>query len=81
MLKNRYNDDNKIECGIDEAGRGSLWGPLYAGAVVWPHESVWTQEVRDISEKIKDSKKLSEKKRNILYDDIKKYAEIGRAHV
>ena len=74
MLKNRYNDDNKIECGIDEAGRGSLWGPLYAGAVVWPHESVWTQEVRDISEKIKDSKKLSEKKRNILYDDIKKYA-------
>jgi ribonuclease HII len=59
---------------IDEAGRGSLWGPLYAGAVVWPDESDWTPEIRASSEKIKDSKKLSEKKRNILIHDIKKYA-------
>jgi ribonuclease HII len=66
MLKSRYTEDTKIECGIDEAGRGSLWGPLYAGAVVWPDESTWTPEIRASSEKIKDSKKLSEKKRNIL---------------
>jgi len=74
MLKARYAEDTNIECGIDEAGRGSLWGPLYAAAVVWPDESTWTPEIRASSKKIKDSKKLSEKKRNILSHDIKKYA-------
>jgi len=35
MLLLRHKDDTLIECGIDEAGRGSLWGPLYADAVIW----------------------------------------------
>lgn len=74
MLKNRYKTDTKIECGIDEAGRGSLWGPLYAAAVVWPDESDWTEEIKSISAQIKDSKKLSAKKRDKLYNEIKKYA-------
>ena len=37
MLK-QYLDEFKIEVGLDEAGRGCLFGPVCVGAVVWPHE-------------------------------------------
>ncbi len=49
-------------CGIDEVGRGPLAGPVVAGAVILPRDC-------DILY-INDSKKLSEKKRNLLYDEI-----------
>ena len=49
-------------CGVDEAGRGPLAGPVYAGAVILP------DGMEDIG--IDDSKKLSEKKREVLYDKI-----------
>ena len=75
MLKSRYKYDNSIEAGLDEAGRGCLWGPFYAGAVIWRPETEWTDEIRSLSEKIKDSKKISEKKRNIIYEGIMKHAE------
>jgi len=74
MLSSRYKKDDVIECGIDEAGRGSLWGPLYAGAVIWKDESLWDTELRKLSEQIKDSKKISAKKRQLIYDGICKYA-------
>jgi ribonuclease HII len=74
MLKSRYLEDTQIEAGIDEAGRGCLWGPLVAGAVIWLPESEWTDEIREISQNIKDSKKLSGKKRKILVEQIKNYA-------
>lgn len=49
-------------CGIDEVGRGPLAGPVVAGAVILPKdcEILW----------VNDSKKLSEKKREVLYDEI-----------
>ena len=49
-------------CGIDEAGRGPLAGPVVAGAVILPEdcEILW----------LNDSKQLSEKKREALYDEI-----------
>jgi ribonuclease HII len=49
-------------CGIDEAGRGPLAGPVVAGAVILPEdcEILW----------LNDSKQLSEKKREELYDEI-----------
>lgn len=75
MLKSRYKYDTSLEAGFDEAGRGCLWGPFHAAAVIWKQESEWTDEIRRLSEKIKDSKKLSEKKRNALYEDIMKHAE------
>ncbi len=53
-------------CGIDEVGRGPLAGPVVAGAVILPKNC-------DILY-INDSKKLSEKKRNLLYDEIMKKA-------
>jgi ribonuclease HII len=81
MLKPRYKEDTVIEAGIDEAGRGCLWGPLIAAAVIWPPESSWTLEQRAVSEQIKDSKKVSSKKRRKLREEIEKMAvafAIGR---
>ena len=56
----QYLDETKVELGIDEAGRGCLFGPVTVAAVIWPHTDV------DPSLEIKDSKKLSEKKRLLL---------------
>ena len=53
---------------IDECGRGPLWGPVYAAAVIWDE----TKEiVPPFPVKSWDSKKLSEKKRKLLYEYIK----------
>ena len=49
-------------CGVDEAGRGPLAGPVCAAAVILPRGLV--------IEGLNDSKKLSEKKREALYDEI-----------
>ena len=53
-------------CGIDEAGRGPLAGPVFAAAVILP------EDLGDLG--INDSKKLSEKKRDALFDIIKEKA-------
>ena len=81
MLKPRFKEDSKVEAGIDEAGRGCLWGPLVAAAVIWPSESFWSEEVRKISEQIRDSKKLSAKRRKVLEQHIQTHAvawSVGR---
>lgn len=49
-------------CGVDEAGRGPLAGPVYAAAVILPQGLV--------IDGLNDSKKLSEKKRELLYDKV-----------
>jgi ribonuclease HII len=74
MLKSRHTVDDVAEVGIDEAGRGCLWGPLVAAAVVWPDESTWTEELRAISGKLRDSKKVSPKLRATLELKIKEHA-------
>lgn len=74
MLKSRYAPDSKVEVGVDEAGRGCFWGPLVAAAVEWPDETTWTEEIRAVSAQIKDSKKVSPKRREVLEEAIKKYA-------
>ena len=56
--------------GIDEAGRGPLAGPVVAAAVK-------IREYHDFFEEINDSKKLSEKKREKLFDKILTYCEVG----
>ena len=60
--KSFYNDSVQILCGVDEARRGPLAGPVCAAAVILPKETV--------IEGLNDSKKLSEKKREQLYDVI-----------
>ena len=57
----QYGDVTYI-CGIDEAGRGPLAGPVVAGAVILPKDC----EILYLN----DSKKLSAKKREELYDEI-----------
>lgn len=58
--------DQVIICGVDEAGRGPLAGPVAAGAVILPREA----EIFYLN----DSKKLTEKRRDELYDRIKECA-------
>ena len=70
----RYLYDDKIEVGIDEAGRGCLFGRLYVGAVVLPAELDCFFDNGQALMEIKDSKKLSERKRDILYDYVKECA-------
>ena len=55
-----------LVCGVDEAGRGPLMGPVCAAAVILPKNTV--------IEGLNDSKKLSEKKRESLFDVIKEKA-------
>ena len=73
-LQIRYSTDFKVEMGLDEAGRGCFWGPIFAGAVIWPPEEEWTDEHREWTAQIKDSKKMSEKKRNTLAKVIQSIA-------
>jgi ribonuclease HII len=67
----RFLDDDSIEVGIDEAGRGALFGRMYVGAVVLPKELDCFFDNGAALKEIKDSKKLSERKREILYDYVK----------
>lgn len=60
------NDGFYCVCGVDEAGRGPLAGPVYAAAVVLPEGCS--------IDGLDDSKKLTEKKREALYDVIKNTA-------
>ena len=64
----QFYEKNKIEVGIDEAGRGCLFGPVCVGAVIWLDEDPIKD---DKNYEIKDSKKVSEKKRTLLKDYIK----------
>jgi ribonuclease HII len=57
-----YAKGYNLVCGIDEAGRGPLCGPVVAAAVILPKDMY--------IEGVNDSKKLTEKKREKLYDDI-----------
>ena len=60
LLKTSFCAIPTVELGLDEAGRGCFWGPFFAGAVIWPPEDEWTDEHREWTPKIKDSKKMSE---------------------
>ncbi len=59
--------NNRIICGVDEAGRGPLAGDVYAAAVIFREGTV--------IDGINDSKKLTEKKREALFDVIISEAE------
>lgn len=68
----KYSEYEYI-CGIDEVGRGPLAGPVYAAAVILPKD----KEILYLN----DSKKLSEKKREELYDVIMENAvAVGIGH-
>ena len=60
--KKLYESGIEDICGIDEAGRGPLAGPVVVGAVILPEDS--------FIEGVNDSKKISEKKREKIYEQI-----------
>lgn len=66
LLKEREDELRKkgfqFICGIDEAGRGPLAGPVVIASVIMPEDSM--------IEGVNDSKKISEKKREKIYDQI-----------
>ena len=62
MEKELYDKGFEYICGIDEAGRGPLAGPVVVAGVIMPKDSM--------IEGVNDSKKVSEKKREKLYDMI-----------
>jgi ribonuclease HII len=65
-LKNYYSENNNFEAGLDEAGRGCLFGPVYTACVIWN---------KNISHPdIQDSKKLTKKRREAVVEFIKENA-------
>lgn len=62
----KYIDDKEYLCGVDEAGRGPLAGPVVVASVILPKDS----NILGIN----DSKKISEKKREELFEKIKEEA-------
>ena len=64
--KDLYNKGFKNICGIDEAGRGPLAGPVVVAGVIMPKDSM--------IEWVNDSKKVTERRREILYEKIKEEA-------
>ncbi len=64
--KDLYSKGFKNICGIDEAGRGPLAGPVVVAGVIMPEDSM--------IEFVNDSKKVTEKRREKLYDIIKEEA-------
>ena len=68
-MLSRYMNKDKIEVGVDEAGRGPMLGRVYTAAVIL------TPEEEDFNHSLmRDSKKLSERKRLMAFDYIKEYA-------
>lgn len=64
-LLNYFRDDSTLEAGIDEAGAGCLAGPLVVSSVIW------NPNIDDeFSKMLNDSKKISEKKREMLTEYI-----------
>lgn len=61
-----YRETHPVICGVDEAGRGPLAGPVVAAAVILPEGY--------IPEGLNDSKKVSPKKREKLFDEIREKA-------
>jgi ribonuclease HII len=65
MLLNRYTE-LKLECGVDESGAGTAFGPVVAAAVIMPAD--WSHPL------LNDSKKVTEKRRILLAEEIKNNA-------
>jgi ribonuclease HII len=73
-LKRQWFENDEVEVGLDEAGRGSLWGRLYVGAVILSPEDEAYFDNGAALRAIKDSKKLTRRRRAILDDYIRENA-------
>ena len=55
-----YSDDDSIEIGVDEAGRGPMFGPVYSAAVILPKSSEYNHSLMKDSKRFSSEKKLLE---------------------
>jgi ribonuclease HII len=69
-----WHTKNRLEAGVDEAGRGSFIGDLYVASVIWSHAKSDYDHKSSLFSEIKDSKKLTAKKREELAEYIKENA-------
>lgn len=70
-VRRRGGDYKKIICGLDEAGRGALAGPIVIAGVVLPSGFRFQKVFKGV---VKDSKELSKQQRETLFRIIEKYA-------
>ncbi|MFA4817181.1 MAG: ribonuclease HII [Parcubacteria group bacterium] len=84
MIKSTFDLENQLIAdgyefiiGIDEAGRGPLAGPVVASAVCFKTSDVFIGLRHPMSKLIRDSKMLSEKQRESLFDFIHEYFHVG----
>ena len=73
-LRRAWIPDGCVEVGLDEAGRGSLWGRLYVGAVILSPDNDDYPDEGELLRQITDSKKLSRKRRAVLATYIRENA-------
>jgi len=73
----RYQNKDKIEIGVDECARGVLFGRIYSAAVLYPKDGL----PKDIENIINDSKKLSAKKREFIYENTIKHIKYSVSYV
>lgn len=68
LFDDKIREEHSVFCGTDEAGRGPLAGPVYAGAVILPRGL--------IVDGLNDSKKLTEKRREAVYEELLLHKDI-----
>lgn len=69
-----FKDKGVLECGLDETGLGCLCGPVFAAAVVWPQQIDESYLNSPEYAYVRDSKKLTAKQRDKVYNFIKEVA-------
>jgi ribonuclease HII len=73
-MKRQWIEDGQVEVGLDEAGRGTLWGRLYVGATIMSPEDEAYFDNGAVLQQIKDSKKLTARRRAVLFVYIRENA-------
>jgi ribonuclease HII len=73
----KYQNKDIVEVGVDECARGVLLGRIYSAAVIYPLNKVPIE----IESMIDDSKKLSSKKREIIYNELIKYVKYKTSYI
>tara|TARA_X000000950_G_C13818828_1_gene620982 strand:- start:104 stop:715 length:612 start_codon:yes stop_codon:yes gene_type:complete len=73
----KYQNKDIIEVGVDECARGVLFGRIYSAAVIYPENKVPLK----IENMIDDSKKLSAKKREVIYNELIKYVKYNVSYI
>lgn len=71
VLKAFYNEDDINEIGVDEVGRGPMFGRVYAAAVILPKDSSFKHELMKDSKKFSSKKKLEETAKYIRENCVK----------